>query len=264
MGDRTLDIGGVRMAFRSRHAELDDVVTRRYPGFLSTERPDWTFHVDLRPGGLVPGEDVCVRADGGPGRFEIERYDFTAQVDLRRRVGALALADFDEIGVDSFLRVAYSLALLDAGGLLVHAASLVRDGAAFLFPGRSGSGKTTVSRLSPPGALLSDEISLVRVGGPGTRCYGTPFWGDLQRAGANRTAPLAGIHFLRQADHHARRPLAAGDALRRLLPNVVFFARDDALAARVLAIAGALVEDRPRFELSFRRDPGFWEAVLHE
>jgi hypothetical protein len=50
-------------------------------------------------------------------------------------------------------------------------------------------------------------------------------------------------------------------ALERLLPNVLFFARDPELTARVLDIAGELVESVPCFDLSFRLDPGFWEVI---
>ena len=48
------------------------------------------------------------------------------------------------------------------GGFLVHAASAVRNGRAFVFAGVSGHGKTTLARLAPPDVtLLTDEISYV-------------------------------------------------------------------------------------------------------
>ena len=97
---------------------------------------------------------------------------------------------------DTFLRIVYSFALIEAHGLVIHAASLVRNGRAFLFCGRSGSGKTTIARLSQHATLLSDELSIVRITDHRVRCYGTPFWGDLARAGEDRAAPLVGIYFL--------------------------------------------------------------------
>ena len=50
-------------------------------------------------------------------------------------------------------------------------------------------------------------------------------------------------------------------AIERLLPNVLFFARDAELVTGVLDIAADLVEAVPCFDLSFRRDAGFWEIV---
>ena len=116
---------------------------------------------------------------------------------------------FQSRAIDTFLRVAYSLALLPAGALLVHAASLGRQGRAWLFPGPSGSGKTTLTRVSGDAEVLSDEISIVRVDAAGARCYGSPFFGDLGRPGANRALPLAAMHFLRHADRHVVSPLPA-------------------------------------------------------
>jgi ABC-type iron transport system FetAB ATPase subunit len=61
------------------------------------------------------------------------------------------------------LRILHTLLLAAEGGFLVHAASAVRNGRAFLFAGLSGAGKTTIAGLAPPDAtLLTDEISYVR------------------------------------------------------------------------------------------------------
>ena len=65
--------------------------------------------------------------------------------------------------MDSVLRIVHTLVLAGQGGFLVHAASAVRNGKAFVFAGVSGAGKTTISRLAPPdAAVLTDEISYVR------------------------------------------------------------------------------------------------------
>jgi len=80
-----------------------------------------------------------------------------------RSTADVALTSPDDVSINSFLRILYSLALVETRGLVVHAASLVRDGRAYLFSGRSGSGKTTVARLSTDATLLSDELSIVRM-----------------------------------------------------------------------------------------------------
>src|SRR3989442_10074637 len=85
------------------------------------------------------------------------------------------------------------MAFLEVRGLVLHAASLIRRGRAHLFCGPSGSGKTTVARLSPDATLLSDELSIVRIFDKRARCYGTPFSGELARAGEDRAAPLGGV-----------------------------------------------------------------------
>jgi hypothetical protein len=258
----TVAIGGLRTTLLTRDAELLDVVAHRYTGFLASGPGDWRIEAGRRPEGLVEIEDVVVRPEGGPGRLAVERHDFLATLDLPARAGRVALGAVDHVAVDTFLRVVYSLALLEAGALLVHAASLDRDARAWMFPGPSGSGKTTLTRLSPDASLLSDEISIVRLGPRADACcYGSPFWGERGEGGRNAAVPLTAVHFLRHADRHAATPLTPRRALQSLLPNVLFFAADPALVARVLDVASALVERVPCYALGFRPEASVWEAI---
>ncbi len=264
VAELSLQIAGLRTAILTADPDVADLVKGRYKGFLSGGAPDWRITIGVGPPGPVPSaESVVVRRNGGSGRFMVERQDFVGSIDLRERSGQVVLAEPDEISLDCFLRVAYSLALVEAGGLLVHAASLMREGNGYLFCGPSGSGKTTVARLSPDATLLTDEISIVRVSGARALCYGTPFWGELARGGEHRSAPLVGIYFLRKAGRHAVEALRPRKALERLLPNVLFFAREAELTTRLLGVSADLVEAVPCFDLSFQLDPAFWKIIEH-
>jgi hypothetical protein len=257
----TVAVGGVRIGFAAREPDVAAAVADRYADFLSPGPTDWRFEARRREEGLVPLTDVVVR-EGDRGRLTIERHDFLATLDPAARAGTVALGAVDHVAVDAFLRVVCSLALLDVEALLVHAASLGRGGVARAFVGPSGSGKTTLARLSPDATLLSDEIAVLRLSRDGARCHGSPFWGELARAGPNAELPLAAIHFLRHAERHAATPAPPRAALAALLPNVLFFfAGAPALAARVLDVAAALVARVPCFALAFRPDPSVWEAI---
>lgn len=257
-----LKIADLRTVILTGDPDVADLVKGRYTGFLSEGAPYWRITIGVGPATAVPSAaGVVVRRNGGSGRFLVERQDFVGSVDLRERSGQVVLAEPDEISLDCFLRVAYSLALVEAGGLLVHASSLMREGKGYLFCGPSGSGKTTVARLSPDATLLTDEISIVMVSDAHAFCYGTPFWGELARGGEHRSAPLVGIYFLHKAGRHAVEALRPRQSLERLLPNVLFFAREAELTARLLRISADLIEAVPCFDLSFRPDPGFWEVV---
>jgi hypothetical protein len=261
MAELSIKIAGLRTAVVARDPDAAAVVGDRYEGFLSTGPADWCIEIGPRPGRRPFSDDVVVRRDGGPGRFSVTRHDFAGTIDLRERTADLTLANPDDVPIDSFLRILYSLALVEAHGLVVHAASLIRSGGAYLFPGPSGSGKTTVARLSPDATLLSDELSIVRIAEGRALCFGTPFRGELALAGENRAAALLGMYFLRHGGRHAVEPLRPRQALARLLPNVLCFAREADVTAAVFGIAADLVEAVPCFDLSFRPDPGFWEVI---
>jgi hypothetical protein len=117
--------------------------------------------VELLPPGLMSdAEEARVRLEGG--RWVMERGDFRAECDPVRRRGWVRQSA-NPYSIDAVLRMLHSLILARDGGFLVHAASAVRNGRAFLFAGVSGAGKTTISRLAPPDVvLLTDEISYVR------------------------------------------------------------------------------------------------------
>jgi hypothetical protein len=236
-------------------------VRDRYKGFLSLGRADWRVDVNIGGSGKGVADEVRLVREGTSERFTVARGDFDGVMDLGERRATLRLTDANEYSVDTFLRILYSLALLSVDGLIVHAASVIRKDAAYLFPGPSGSGKTTVARLSPDATLLSDELSIVRVSRHGAHCYGTPFWGELARAGEDRVSPLRTICFLRQSPRHAVESILPRRALERLLPNVLFFARDADLTARLLGVAAELVDAVPCSDLSFRPDAGFWEVI---
>ena len=145
----------------------------------------------------------------------IERGDFCAELDARSRRGWVRQSP-NPYSIDAVLRIVHSLVLAEEGGFLVHAASAVRNGRAFLFAGVSGAGKTTISRLAPPDAtLLTDEISYLRRSGSGYHAYGTPFAGELARVGKNVRAPLAALYLLRKGageSHRADQPCRCGAA----------------------------------------------------
>ena len=67
--------------------------------------------------------------------------------------------DIASSALANFLRVTYALLLIRHGGFLFHSAGMIRNGCGYLFYGHSGSGKTTVSRLSQNHVtLLSDDL----------------------------------------------------------------------------------------------------------
>jgi hypothetical protein len=167
----------------------------------------------------------------------------------------------NQYALDSLLRVLLSWKLLEHQGFLLHAATVIRNGKAYIFTGRSGAGKSTVATLSPQGSVLTDEISLLRRENGVWRAYGTPFWGEFKAAGSNSSAPVAGIFRLLQASENrvvALRPMAI---LRTLLPNVLFFSAEAEANRRLLEILGQAATEIDGYNLSFRNNSTFWEVL---
>jgi hypothetical protein len=261
-----IEIGGMPVLLRSESAEFLHMLEKRYSGFLNAEAdPDFEIDIDLvPPGRITEQEDVAVRFVHG--RWIIERGDLRAEWEQKSRRGRI-VQSANPYSIDTTLRIFHSLILAQEGGLLVHAASAVRDGKAFLFAGVSGAGKTTLSRLAPPDTkLLTDEISYVRRsercrGGNGYIAYGTPFAGELAEPGENTKAPLGGLYFLEKGSQNIVEQVKQGEAARRLLENVLFFAKDPELVGLVFEAACELVRNVPAYRLTFYPNRRVWELI---
>src|SRR2546421_3253619 len=167
----------------------------------------------------------------------------------------------NQYALDALLRVLVSWKLVGHRGFLLHAATVFRDGKAYIFTGRSGAGKSTVASLSPEGSVLTDEISLLRREHGMWRAYGTPFWGEFRAAGLNISAPLAGVFRLVQAAENRVTPLRPLAILRALLPNVLFFSAEAEANRRLLEILSQAATEIAGYNMAFRKDPTFWEGL---
>jgi hypothetical protein len=162
--------------------------------------------------------------------------------------------------VDQLLLIYY---LACREGLLVHAAGLVVDGQALIFPGVSGAGKSTLARqflARGRSNLLSDDRVVVRGAADRNVAFGTPWPGDA-RVATNASASLAAILFpSRGAETHIRK-LSAQSALDRLLPATSILWYEPELLSCQLATCEHLLRHIPAFELSWSPSIGIVDDV---
>jgi hypothetical protein len=193
-----------------------------------------------------------------PGSFS---YDLDGASVILRGAGAEFRGVRHEYALDSLLRILLTMVLLPKRGFLLHAATVVRDGRAYVFAGRSGAGKSTVASLSPEGSVLTDEISLLRFTNGCWQAHGTPFWGEFRAAGRNDHFPLAGIYSLVQAPEDRVEAISNKEILRALLPCVLFFNSETGANEALLHTLLGLVEQVSCQRLHFRRSAEFWNVV---
>ena len=193
-------------------------------------------------------------------------YEFAGRVRPRERAAELALVAADgplfDRGLENFLRLLTASYILQEGGLLLHAATVVRAGRAYVFFGPSGAGKTTVTRLSPDDTVLSDDMTLVLPTGGRFEAAGIPFGMAHHHVPDTREAfPIAGLHRLVQSPAVERSPLKGAPALAELATCLPYVCEDRDEAAESLAIAGRLLESVPAWRLYFRKDDSFWNVI---
>ncbi len=258
-----VEIGGTAIALQTEDHSLQQLFKDRYAPFVTpSQRAHARFKLDLiePPASIDQEQDLEVKLDGG-GQWTLFRNDFQAQWDPRTGLGRIRQTS-NPYSPDTVLRIVHSLILAREGGFLLHSASAVRDGCAFLFAGVSGAGKTTISRLAPSDVtLLTDEISYVRRDGAGYRAFGTPFAGELSRPGKNVSAPITALFLLAKGPQNQIESVSAEEATRLLLRNILFFADDSELVNLVFQSACNFVERVPVRRLVFVPDEQVWETI---
>lgn len=249
MGRRELPlaIGSFPLRLDMPSRPLLGAARRRYRGFES--RLQGGFPVSVNPPAKRRYAEVLFRYDLHGARLRM----MPAGAELHGVARTHTL--------DSFLRILMSVQMVRYQGLLLHAATIVRDGCAHVFMGQSGVGKSTLARLAPAGTVLTDEVSLLRRTDSGWKAFGTPFWGEFRAGGKNVAAPVAAVYILRHAARHRVTQMPARRRLPELLANVLFFKTDRQDLQMLLQVAHSLCDAVPLKELEFRPATDVWEAL---
>ena len=138
-------------------------------------------------------------------------------------------------------------------GLIVHSAGFSLCGRGYLFPGCSGTGKSTISRklLKNTGVgCLSDDRIIIRKTEDSFKMFGTPWPGEAGIA-VNKSAPLSGIFFLVQSRENRIEKITDAEAFRRFMPvlSIPWFDKDAINGC--FSIVKELISEVPLYILHF-------------
>ena len=254
-----VEIGGIAISLSTSDKVFFDLLMARYAGFLSRSQAEFQLEFEIVEAKQATDDDVRVSCDGA--EWQITRGDFLARWNARTKQGFVH-QNANPYSLDAVLRILHSLILAEQGGFLLHAASGICDGSAYVFSGVSGAGKTTMTRIAPHDVtLLTDEISYVRRLDEGYFAFGTPFAGELAKAGENCSAPISCLFFLEKGPENRIDEIPAAEAVRRLMRNILFFAEDPLLVEKLLAAACDFVHRVPVRRLTFYPDGRVWDSV---
>jgi hypothetical protein len=263
-----IEIGGTPVRLHTTDPHFFNILNDRYAGFVTSSdfaEIEFDVDVDLAPSRFADA-NAAARVTQHLGRWTLVRGDFRAEWEPASGTGWIRQTA-NPYSIDAVLRIVHTLVLARQGGFLLHSASAIRNGKAFLFAGVSEAGKTTISRLAPPDAtLLTDEISYVRKQDArkhdaGYIAYGTPFTGELAKLGENVSAPIAALYLLAKGPENRIDPLPPGEATRSLLANLLFFAEDEELVQSTFHSAFEFVSRVPVSRLTFVPDARVWELI---
>jgi hypothetical protein len=256
-----LSVAGKGVSVASRDSQLIAELARRYRDFPCRSQPllSAVVHLQASAGApLNPDPELSFSPTG----MQFWSQGFSGSINSQ---GGAALLTLDEAqaveGVDYFLRLVYALLVFQAGGFLFHAAGVVHRGAALLFFGHSGSGKTTICRLSSGDLVLNDDLLVLLPEGAGWVAHATPFWNPSQVQPAPHSAPVTGLYRLEQDRQVYRESLSRAQALAEVVSNVPVIPADPARSGALLLRCARLLAAVPAYRLHFLPDDSFWNII---
>jgi hypothetical protein len=241
-----LQIAGVRIELRGEPAPSSVLEDFGPFAHLATP-PEATIALDLHTREMAPG----------PAAFTYARHNLRFELEPDGRT-ARAWTDGTAGPVWAAIELALHAALAPLGGFVVHGAAGVVDGTAWLFPGESGAGKSTIARGAGFDRVLGDEMAVVRRAAHGFAVWGTPFWSNgrtlpLDPGGA----PLALLADPVKSDAVAVLPWPRPQAAAGLLACVTSYEETPAARGRAFDLACDLVEAVPCVRPAFPKE-GPW------
>ena len=203
--------------------------------------------------------EILRRKDGGY-KFVIALPDGTQAAigecndDYSRfNVKTIGTMEARSCGLNNLIMMAFAFASASRGVLLVHSSVVFHKGAANLFLGKSGTGKSTHSRLWMENIaeteLLNDDNPAVRAFADGRMMvYGTP-WSGKTPCYRNLQFPINAIVSLHQAPANDIKRLNAIHAFSAFFPSCSMIKWDDRNRAQVISNVEAVVKHVPVYSL---------------
>jgi hypothetical protein len=163
--------------------------------------------------------------------------------------------------IEYLLRMVCALLAFEAGGLLLHAAGVIHKGRAHVFFGYSGSGKSTVARLSSQDVVINDDLLLLMPAEDGWQVHATPFWNDYQSQPPASPEALAGLYRLVQDQEVFLEDISRAQAVAELVSSAPVVSADPSRSHTLLQRCQSILENAPSYRLHFLEDASFWQVI---
>lgn len=129
---------------------------------------------------------------------------FNISFNIEKQSGEVELKELEPLFfyLLKAIKFVLSITVIKHGALPFHCSAVIKEGKAYIFTGKSGSGKTTASiLLSLDGyQILNDELNIIDINSSNITVYSTPFTTEAKlKVCNNLNGKLEKIYFLNKA-----------------------------------------------------------------
>lgn len=152
------------------------------------------------------------------------------------------------------------------GGIVLHASCVEKDGAAYLFSAKSGTGKSTHTHLwlneIPGTRIVNDDKPLIILRGEKFYACGTPFSGKTDE-NINDCVPVRAVIFLHRSIENAVKRIKPSQAVPLFIAQTVN-PGEEKYAEKMLSNTGSVLTGIPVFSLGCNKNSGTGKFVYEE
>lgn len=132
-----------------------------------------------------------------------------------------------------------------------HSAAVCHENEAYIFTGKSGSGKSTHAelwtKLFPNDFIINGDKPLIKMKKDGFYAYGTP-WCGKENMQKNTFAKVRAVYFIEQSCRNHAEKMTAKEVLQKIFNQTVYI-RDSALNKALFEILDRFITEIPFFRL---------------
>ena len=182
-----------------------------------------------------------------------------AELDEEARLEGFRRRQFTDPFLErAAIQRAFAEHLLHRNTLLLHGSCVAVDGKAYLFTARSGTGKSTHTRLwrevfGERSIMVNDDKPFLQITAQGVYACGSP-WSGKHGLDSNVTLPLGGICILERGTENRIVPMAVEDAMPMLL-HQSYHPMDSAREAALASLLNRLTQQVPLWHMHCTKDP---------
>lgn len=147
--------------------------------------------------------------------------------------------------------------MLDFDTILFHGSAIAVDGFGYLFTAKSGTGKSTHTRLwrehfGERAVMVNDDKPLIRMTEKGAVVYGTP-WDGKHRLSTNISVPLKAVCILERSAENHMEEITAKQAYNMLIQQV-YKPKEPQKLMKILSLMDRFTEKVKLYQLGCNMD----------
>jgi ABC-type molybdenum transport system ATPase subunit/photorepair protein PhrA len=261
-----IEIGDICSLIRLDNLNIFDQLKTGYRKFLSIKNPNIKIDVCVKEdmklnqhseSNKVPAVQIIRKND----ELFFGWRDFVAYFDNRQGI-ARVVQPKEIASTENCLRILYSFLLMKQKGFLLHASGVINNECGYVFFGKSGSGKTTVARLSDY-MVLSDDVVVIKKYNDTFKVCATPFGGkDIEiKRKINVCSRVCALFSLKKDQNTWFKKLTYSQAIFSLISNVICFSTELKQIEEILNLCSDLLTRSPCYEMHFLPDKSFWRKI---